>query len=70
MKVKVKINPEKIKLALISGGYASIAEFGKKAKISPSTITKAFKTSGLTYSVAFKLKECLGVYAEDFIITD
>lgn len=66
----VKINPEKIKLALLREGYASINEFCSKNKMTSSTITNAFKSGECTYKTAFKLSDGLGVNPEEFVVAE
>ena len=70
MQVRVKINGEKIKLALLREGYGSITEFCEKHKMTSSTITNALKNGECTYSTAFKLMDNLGIEADDFILTE
>lgn len=70
MQVKVKINGEKIKLALLREGYESITEFCKKHNMTSSTITNALKNNECTYSTAFKLIDNLGIEADDFVVTE
>ena len=70
MQVRVKINSEKIKLALLREGYENITEFCQKHKMTSSTITNALRNGECTYSTAFKLMDNLGIEAEEFIVTD
>lgn len=66
----VKINPQKVKLALLREGYASINEFCSKHKMTSSTITNAFKSGECSYKIAFKLADNLGINADDFVVSE
>ena len=70
MQVRVKINGEKIKLALLRDGYENIAEFCKKRKMTSGTVINALKNGECTYSTAFKLMDNLGIEPDDFIVTE
>jgi len=66
----VKVNPEKIKIALLREGYASINEFCSKHNMTSATITNTFKSGECTYKTAFKLIDNLNLNADEFIISD
>ena len=70
MQVRVKINGEKIKLALLREGYENITEFCKKHKMTSGTVINALRNGECTYSTAFKIMNNLGIEADEFIVIE
>ena len=70
MITKVKVNPAKIKIALLREGYASISEFCSKHNMTSSTITNTLKSGECTYKTAFNIIDKLGIPADEFILTE